>query len=255
MIKKLIFVISVLLLSYLTAFSAEDISKAVNDLFVQANKAYEQNNYDQAIALYENALGRYKINNDSIYYNLGNCYYRTNKIGKAVLNYELALKINPRDEDARYNLNYIRTLIKDIQDTNFIDKLYLLLTANELVLITLFVNICFFIFLWLFVHKKNPALKPYCLYIGIALLVLGFWAYNRVKDEKRVFAVVITTPCEVRSGPGKEYTAGLSVQEGKKVEILSRQEDWFAAGLHTEKYKGWLEKEKVELILSSPLKR
>ena len=248
MIKKPLFLLSIISFLCISCFSADNTSKAANDLFVQANKAYEQNNYDQAIALYENAMSQYKIRNDSIYYNMGNCYYRTNKIGKAILNLELALKINPRDEDARYNLNYIRALIKDIQETSFVEKIYLLLTANELVLITLFVNFGFFILLGLFVYKKNPALRTYFLYIGITLLVLAFWTYNRVKDEKRVFAIVITTPCEVRSGPGKEYTAGLSVQEGKKVEILSRQDDWFAVGLHTEKYKGWLQKDKVELI-------
>jgi len=230
------------------AFSVEGPSKAAAELFTQANKAYEHNNYDQAVSLYENIISQDKAPGDSVYYNLGNCYYRLNKIGKAVLSYEQALKLNPRDEDARYNLNYIRTLIKDVQETNIFDRLFALFTANELFLLFTFLNIAFFVMFWLLIIRKNVALKTYCLYTGIAILLLGFWVYSKAKDESRMFAVVITTPCEIRSGPGKEYTAGMSVQEGKKVEILGGQDYWYAVGLHTEKHKGWLEKDKVELI-------
>ena len=42
--------------------------------------------------------------NSQIFYNLGNSYYRLNKIGQAVWAYRNAIKFSPRDNDIVHNL-------------------------------------------------------------------------------------------------------------------------------------------------------
>ena len=44
-----------------------------------------------------------------LYYNLGNAYYRTENITRAVLNYERALLLSPGDADIRFNLQLARS--------------------------------------------------------------------------------------------------------------------------------------------------
>ena len=69
---------------------------ANTDLYIQTEKLYEQKKYDEAILIYESILSS-KLTSPKLYYNLGNCYFKTNQIGKAIYNYELAKKINPKD--------------------------------------------------------------------------------------------------------------------------------------------------------------
>ena len=73
----------------------------------QADSAYVRENYQQAIADYE-ALLKQGVSAD-LYYNLGNAYYRTDNITKAVLNYERALLLSPGDDDIRFNLQMARS--------------------------------------------------------------------------------------------------------------------------------------------------
>lgn len=76
-----------------------------------ANLAYQSGNYQTAITLYEQAL---KVGDSpELYYNLGNAYYRSNNITKALINYEKAYMLNPSDADVRHNLDYVRTKTVD----------------------------------------------------------------------------------------------------------------------------------------------
>ena len=67
-----------------------------------ADTEYQKGNYQQAIRDYEEILK----NGESaeIYFNLGNAYYRTDNITKAVLNYERARLLSPGDDDINFNL-------------------------------------------------------------------------------------------------------------------------------------------------------
>lgn len=87
--------------------------------FTEAQKAYDQKDYVQAASLYEGELTKEKVSKLSFsersegYYNLGNCYYRMKDYAHAVLNYERALKQNPANEDARFNLQLTQVKLKD----------------------------------------------------------------------------------------------------------------------------------------------
>ena len=66
------------------------------------DKAYAESKFEDAVEIYEAALAE-QGPSAALYYNLGNAYYRTNNPGKAILNYERALKIDADDEDAKAN--------------------------------------------------------------------------------------------------------------------------------------------------------
>ena len=72
-----------------------------------ADAEYSKGNYQQAIKDYEELLKAGE--SAEIYYNLGNAYYRTENITRAVLSYERALLLNPADDDIRFNLQMARS--------------------------------------------------------------------------------------------------------------------------------------------------
>lgn len=72
-----------------------------------ADTEYTKGNYQQAIKDYEDLLKNGV--SPEVYYNLGNAYYRTDNITKAVLAYERAHLLSPGDEDINFNLQFARS--------------------------------------------------------------------------------------------------------------------------------------------------
>lgn len=83
-----------------------------------ANTLYEKKNYEEAIKLYDKLT---KNTDDPVlqkqaYFNVGNTLYRLQKLPESILAYKEALKIDPNDEDAKYNLEYVRAKLKQNAD-------------------------------------------------------------------------------------------------------------------------------------------
>ena len=79
--KKIIFIISIIL--YLPTF-------ADNPLFIEANHHYNTENYSSAISLYDSIIEN-NLESSAIYYNLGNCYYKTQDWANAIWYYDKSL--------------------------------------------------------------------------------------------------------------------------------------------------------------------
>lgn len=71
--------------------------------FERANTAYDQGDFGSAANLYEQLVAD-GIVDAALFYNLGNAYYRLDRLGPAIANYERALHLNPLFEEARRNL-------------------------------------------------------------------------------------------------------------------------------------------------------
>ena len=72
------------------------------------NVYYKQENYDEAIKNYQQAMVLSKDTKKTaqIIYNLGNTLIKKGQIEPAIERYKKALEINPEDQDIRYNLEY-----------------------------------------------------------------------------------------------------------------------------------------------------
>lgn len=78
----------------------------------KANKAYSKGKYERALALYQNIEKSGQVSS-SLYYNIGNTYFRLKQNGHAILYFERALKMNPGNKDAEYNLLLAQTKTSD----------------------------------------------------------------------------------------------------------------------------------------------
>lgn len=72
----------------------------------QANAAYQKDDFNSALQLYEQAA-KEEGTSSLLYYNIGNTHYRLGNMGKAVLYYERALLLEPGNADARTNLEFV----------------------------------------------------------------------------------------------------------------------------------------------------
>jgi len=78
------------------------------------NTQYKKKKYEEAFAEFEKSLSTEDIMLQSkAYYNMGNNFYRMGKLPESILAYTQALKYNPDDVDAKYNLEYVRRKMKD----------------------------------------------------------------------------------------------------------------------------------------------
>jgi len=76
---------------------------------------YKKRKYEEALQAYQKALQKsadVQMQSQS-HYNLGNTYFRLNKWQESLLSYQEALKLNPADQDAKYNLEYVRAKVKE----------------------------------------------------------------------------------------------------------------------------------------------
>ena len=86
-------------------------AKSPEVIFQEANAAYRGGDYVRAAQLYESLVNR-NWRNGHVFYNLGNAYFRQKLLGRAILNYEKARRLDPRDPDLAANLAYTRKLLE-----------------------------------------------------------------------------------------------------------------------------------------------
>jgi len=96
-----------------------------SQLTMMADSAYTADNYILAEALYSEAISRFGTSS-TLFYNLGNAYYRQGNLGKAIVNYERALKLDPTNADASANLEFVKGKIADRQldESSILDRLW-----------------------------------------------------------------------------------------------------------------------------------
>jgi len=75
---------------------------------------YQKRKYEEALKSYDESI---KNSEDPLvqsqgYYNTGNTFFRLDKLQESILAYQQALKLNPTDEDAKFNLEYVRAKVK-----------------------------------------------------------------------------------------------------------------------------------------------
>ena len=246
--KKLLF-ISALLLSF---DSASAQTKA------EADSAYVQERYEQAISLYNKLLETGA--SASVYYNLGNAYYRTGDMAHAILAYERAYLMEPGDADIRFNLQLART--------KTIDKI---VPESEMFFITWFrqmidwysadqwgraVVVCFALFvvsLLLYFFAGRMLWRKVGFGVGVCTLILAvlFHIFAYQQQQKllvRTHAIVMSSSLTVKSTPSTSGTDLFVLHEGTKVEITDdTMKDWKEIRLADGKV-GWVPVKTIERI-------
>lgn len=222
------------------------------ELFIKANSAYRNNNFQEALSLYQQ-VREMGFTGGDLFYNLGNCYFRLGQKGMAVLNYERARVMMPDDPDLKYNLNYVRDQLTDsIQpNKNSIRTLLFWLDSinvKEAVYTFIVINFIFWALLSIYLFKKKE-ITWYLLMITMLLWTVsavsaGVKWYDFRFDER---AVVISPEVNVLSGPAEGDTLLFKLHEGTVVEHERDEDGWTLIRI-SEDRRGWLRSNDLRLI-------
>ncbi|NNE47029.1 MAG: tetratricopeptide repeat protein [Rhodothermales bacterium] len=81
-------------------------------LLDEGNRLFREGNFEQARIAYEEVtdLG---VESGNVYYNLGNAYFRLDRLGKAMLNYQRAFRYFPKDAALTHNMDLVRSRSRD----------------------------------------------------------------------------------------------------------------------------------------------
>ena len=199
----------------------------------EADSAYNKENYREAIELYTRSIAEDGMSANA-YYNLGNAYFRNDNLGKAVVSYERALKLDPTDADARQNLEFVRSRIQDKpeDDTAFFARLHRSVMHTLKPDTWAWTAFGIFVLLMgaiaLYIFSRNVPARKSGFFGGIVLLVLFVYtlatAYDSMASARSHESAVVTTPStQLSSTPRASRTASdkvVPIHEGTKVEIV-----------------------------------
>jgi tetratricopeptide (TPR) repeat protein len=240
----------------LVAVSAR--SETAEQFFDQANQAYQQGKFSEAIEKYEMILETGLVSGE-LYYNLGNAYYKAGKLGKAILNYERALRLLPGDEDILHNLQLANLMLTDrIEPT---PRLFLwdwwdnVKGAFSLRGIT-WIGYLFFLLLLSSVAAimlaPTYALRrmAFAVTLGSALLLVVSLVifFGKLNDVQRSDVAIVTANITtVKNSPDPKSTDAFVLHTGVKVFITDKVNDWLKIRLADGKV-GWMEQGACEVI-------
>jgi len=245
--KKLITFVSVVFVWLSSAAQPEKV-------FTEANQLYQQNEFAQATEMYE-ALVAQGYTNAALHYNLGNAFYRQNDIGKSILHYEKALKIDPTHADATHNLALANKRIIDkfnavptppLQQI-FMDASNWLSTdvwAIVGVVLAVLAAVCFGLFL--FVWRSAFFSTGTVVFVILSFLFQAV-AFGKNQLNSRVSAILTVQNAYVKSAPADSAQDLYIIHEGTKLVIQETFSGWVKVALPDGRL-GWIVEDSLEEI-------
>ncbi len=232
--------------------------KNTDSLIISAEKLFSNKKYAEASHIY-NSILKARGESFEILYNLGNCYYKSNNIPSAILSYERALRINPGDKDARFNLKLCQNKIVDKIDpvgaflfSSIYDSAGDLFNSNVWSVFSMIFFALFIAALTGYFFSRISWLKKVSFYGGILSIILTILAvsysakkYNESTSRNK--AIVFTPTVTIKSSPDQSGTDLFVLHEGTKVHILSEIGDWKEIGIDDGNV-GWIQSEHLVII-------
>jgi len=222
------------------------------EAFFRANQAYKVGNFQEAIEGYLRLI-RSGHGGGQICYNLGNAYFRAGQLGRAILEYERAQLLMPRDPDLNFNLSHARNQTRDaIEESHgFIETAFFWLKSfnlNELFWSFALLNLLLWAILIIRLFHKSEWLYY------ILLLILSSWfvaglsfglKYYRTSNDDR--AVILQKEVDILAGPEEDDTVLFKLHEGTVVREERSEDGWSLVRL-PDKKRGWVKSRAIGLI-------
>lgn len=244
---------------YTIMFAALSLAVSAQTDKIAADSAYVKGDYKAAIEIYE-SLAANNGESADVYYNLGNAYYKSENIAKAVLNYERALLLNPDDEDIRFNLELARgkTVDKVAPEYKFflmewLEGIINLLSISAWSVLAVVSFVVMLLTLLLFLFGKSVSTKKtgfiialFSLFITIFANLSALHRYHYLTERND--AVIMEPSVTAKSTPSNSGTELFVIHEGRKVKISDdSMREWTEIELE-DGNKGWIPSSSLERI-------
>ncbi|GAB4135466.1 MAG: tetratricopeptide repeat protein [Ignavibacteriales bacterium] len=230
----------------------------INELFNRANRRYQSKEYDKAIELYNHIYSKGYVSAE-LFYNMGNAYFRLNKLGYAILFYEKANKISLNDEDIQFNLKFAKA--KTVDKLDEVPTIFLTLWWNSIIsiftysgwaIVIIITWILFLISLGLYFLSRKLLYKKYGFYFSsILFALLLFFAvifYSSYSQETNTNYGILTDEMTiVKQAPDSQSSDAFIIHQGIKFSFEDRVNNWTKIKL-TDGKVGWIENSTFQKI-------
>ncbi len=227
-------------------------------LFNEATELYNNGEYSAAIENYKEILENGE-HSASLYFNLGNCYYKLNAIGPSIYYYEKALLLSPKNEEIKNNLRFAQNMrldaIEEMPKTE-ISRIYNsivgMFDCNQWAYLAV-AFVFLFVLAYMAYYFLRPANQKRTAFISsmfsLALCVVSvLLAYlNHQQNKNNDPAIVFSKEVNVNSEPNTNSNAVFTIHEGTKVNILDELDEWRRIRI-ADGQTGWLKAENVKKI-------
>ncbi|MFT4790515.1 MAG: tetratricopeptide (TPR) repeat protein [Arcticibacterium sp.] len=240
-------------LSLIAASQTEDEISFFN----AATKAYNEANYKLAIDYYEKILED-GYHSAAIYYNMGNAYYKQNKIGQSIYYFEKALLLEPTDTEVLKNLGFAQKMTIDAIPTKeenglgrtyeqFISQ-YSLHFWSLLAIGTMLLGVFSYLFYYV---ARDPKQKRVGFSLSLLLLIISVLSYTNgfflEASQSEDNPAIIFETAKVLSEPNNLGIQIFELHEGTKVQVLESFESWKKVQI-SDGQKGWLKEKQLKLL-------
>jgi len=245
---KRVLIIFTLLMLPMTALGG-DLSKA----FYDGVSHYEAGRYDDALERFL-SISDQGIENGKLAYNIGNTHMQKRDLGRAILWYERAARLMPKDPDLIFNRNVALAQVKDRQEEVGNPVLSVLffwkkdVPLKTLQWLAVGFGLLFWTLLALQVLLRNTPLKTAAALCGALFALLASTAlWDTAVGDRIQKGVVLPEAVSVRSGLSDTATELFTLHAGSLVVVEQQRGDWVRIAFAEGKI-GWVKQETVGVI-------
>ena len=214
-----------------------------------ANVAYAEGKYEEAKVDYIQLVDGREYSSE-LFYNLGDAWFKLNDSGRAILNYERALILNPAFEEAKANLQTALKIVGNDDPKTIRDSLGTYADYFPVV-----ASLSFWTAIFCLVGALQKRFS-YATFFGFVLigagilffssLALCIWVGAGLKNPDR--ALVIESGADLKYGPAVTARPVEGLQIGQPIRLISARGDWTFCQANTGNL-GWILSRKVERVV------
>jgi tetratricopeptide (TPR) repeat protein len=267
--KRLITIFSLMALTIAALFLTNQMisfaksSTTASDSMITASQLYESGQYSLAAQTYQQLVDQ-GYSDYTLFYNLGNAYYKQGNFGLAILNYSRAEQLAPRDAQIEANLALARAQVTGNSDvvvenslfdnvTNITQEYF---TLNELAIAAAGAWILFVSLIIAYNStRKGSAVREgvqYALVVAtLVFTVSGIGLGTRLYQENaHPQGVIVASQVNVTSGPSQQNITEFTLTNGTEVELLETRDNWVQLNLPNTGVSGWVPANTIEALTS-----
>ena len=218
-----------------------------------AEKAYKQENFSQAISIWNQQTKDETVDKSLIYNNIGTAYASQKEWAKAILYFEKAVKQNYNNEKAQLNLKIARAKLYLYNENNQLFFVNWWLSLLDLFSIFGWQVMCFLLIilamLLYFIKKKNGNFQFQRLFyvfltFGIAIIIIIF-SKKSILENRNKGIIIATEPYGYKDANMNQKLGLLKM--GEKIELLENLENQYYIKNESDS-TFWISKKSVEVI-------
>ena len=232
-------------------------SLAQSTSLLAAKEAYDAQNYSDAIEIYNNILEQGSAS-AALHYNLGNSYFKSGDVGRAILHYEKSLKLK-NDPDTRHNLEIANELKKDNLakvDPFVLNQWWLkirdLMSSSAWAMLAWFIMLLVAVALGIWLLAAERSRRKLGFSIGVSLLPMGILCLiisfaSKKAEEIPEHLIVLSENSVLYFAPDTLSDSIIELHPGTKAEIDQYLSGWYRVRL-SDGEEGWLKEDEVSPI-------